>query len=253
MAGNETKQPARRRGGGRRGSQHAVNQRVRAIAGWMIVGKRTSEIYRLVVEHAEKERRDRATARETRARLEREHADASAAVAEGETPPPAPALPALPPVVWGDGKPPSERMIDYYIRKARQEFEKDGTTLSKSATAILGQTWARMNQLYARALHDKKYHVCVRVLELTTEIFGLKGAIKIQFLTEPQPDADETPTPESNMTEQQLVDEWRRLARVALMRAKGGTIVDVTPPHVPPPKMLGDGNGTNGVNGKPHN
>jgi len=294
MPDRDTKQRRAKRPHGHRKTKAVVSLRVNAVYGWLVVGKRTSEIYRLVAEAQRREQRQRDAARSIAAVAKQKAADAKRA---GKLPPPDASAPAgpepttsagdsahsaarrtipidtsietgtsaaasespevrMPPLVWGDGNPPSNRMIDHYIAKAKSLMEDEGRELSKSAVAVLGWTWARMNSLYSIALKEKKLTVCVRLLELAVDVFGLRGAIRLQFAP-PGSDApvdDPSNAPESRMTEDQLKAEWLTIARAALARMNPnagvplvGEIKQIGPAQPLPPNENGNSRGSNGT------
>lgn len=158
-----------RKAGEYRVSQAIRDKRLIAIAGWMAQGLRTKQIHAAVADAGRFEREHRAEYREA-LRLYQE----AAARGDDMTTRPMPSPPAL---VWGELDPPvSTRQVDYYIRTARQNFRDDGRELSNEAAEVLGVTWHRLNDLYRRALDDKRYAVCERLIGRIVDIFGLRAA-----------------------------------------------------------------------------
>lgn len=252
MADRNTKKPKEPRRRGSRKTKAVVELRVRQVYSWLVAGRRTHEIYRLVSEAQRREVMKRAEARVKIAAAEREQAEQTAAgtVVTVE-------LPELPPLVWGEQDPPGDRQIDHYIAKAKTLMEGEGRELSKSAIAVLGWTWARMNALYNRALKDGKLTVCVRLLEIAVDVFGLSGAIKPNFIvpgdstTESGKPDNPSTAPESTYTLEQLEHEWMTLGRMAIARSmrngssappSGQQIKQIAPPH-----ENGNSNGSNGT------
>lgn len=223
---DDTKKPTRAENTRvQRVTKDVIEKRVRAVGEWLVQGHRARRIYLLVSEATKLERERRQTAR-------------------AKSPPEPP-----PPFVWGDIDPPcSTRMIDVYVRKARDKFEAEGRELSKKGVEVLGITWARSNDLYWRALAAERYATCRMILRDQMEMFGLIGAIKVQ-LVEPGTASgagapDTSHLPETSMTVEQINAEYRALIEIGLLRARqnGGTMHKVA--HALGPGEPVNGNGT---------
>jgi hypothetical protein len=196
---NEESKGALTRSRGVRVSKAVLDKRVGVVANWLIQGHRNRTIYALVSESTKKEAERRATALK-------------------ESKP-------LPPFVWGDHDPPcSTHMIDEYIRKARVKFELTGRELTKKGVEVLGMTWERSNDLYWRALNEKRYGTCRMILRDQMEMFGLIGAIKVQLVAPGEGSGAESPDtshlPETEHTEEQLASAWRELLSMGLARVR---------------------------------
>lgn len=180
---------------GHRVSNAVVDKRVSIIAGWLIQGHRNRTIWGLVSESTKLEAKRRADAT----------ADKPA-----------------PPFVWGDIDPPcSNKQIDRYIARARKEFEITGRQLPKQAAEALGTLWERSNDLYWRALADKRYSACAKILRDQLELFGLVGAIKFQLVDAPAAgDVEPSNVPETEHTEAQLAAQLRELVALGIARVR---------------------------------
>jgi hypothetical protein len=86
----------------------------------------------------------------------------------------------------------------------------------------MGTQWARINMLFHAALKRERYHVCARLIEHTSTLFGLNGAVKLQLLlgdakAEPLDDR-----PVASQTEAGALYEMRALLQAAMRRARAG-------------------------------
>jgi hypothetical protein len=204
-----------------------VERRLRAITRWLVDGHRPYRIFALVTEAAKLERKHR---------LEALAAN----------------LP-VPPFVWDSTPPVSPRTVERYMAKVRAVFETEGRELPKKGAEVAGLTWARSNDLYNRALSEKRYATCRMILRDQMEMFGLIGAIKFQLVPPGEasigPEPDTTHLPESQWTEEQLNRGLADLLQLGLVRVRGQAVTSggVLPGVA---KALGDGtNGANGTNG----
>lgn len=131
----------------------------------------------------------------------------------------------VPPYVWDADPLPSERTLKRYMARVREEFEREGRELPKRVAEVAALTWARSNDLYQKALVDKKYTTCRMILRDQMEMFGLIGAIKGQLVplgdAAPVPDVDTTHLPESQWTEEQLNRGMAELLNIGLLRIRG--------------------------------
>jgi hypothetical protein len=179
----------------RRVSQLARAQRIDAVYRLLVGGSKTSAILQAVAVAQRREAENRAAAR-----------------ANGE---------AEPPYVWGDDGPPSDRQVAYYIAQAREQFATEGRELTHAGAQLIGLQAARLNDLYARAIAEKRYSVCERIIRLSAELFGLFGAVRVQLnLSDertPQADAD---LPETGMTEEQMQNAWASIVLTAVKRLR---------------------------------
>lgn len=173
-----------------------IDKRVSIVSGWLIQGHRFGVICQLAAEAAKKE------------------TEARTAAATAKTAPPA--------YVWGVAAP-SERTLERYLASARAGFEAEGRELTRKGVEVLGLTWQRSNDLYWRALAEKRYATCRMILRDQMEMFGLIGAIKVQLVDKGTADGVEPDTshlPETEHTEEQLNRQWRELLVVGLARVR---------------------------------
>jgi hypothetical protein len=124
--------------------------------------------------------------------------------------------------VWGVGDPPATRTVMRYMAIARKSLEKTGRKLPTMGEQIMGTQWARINMLFHAALKRERYHVCARLIEHTSTLFGLNGAVKLQLLlgdakAEPLDDR-----PVASQTEAGALYEMRALLQAAMRRARAG-------------------------------
>lgn len=196
----EPKKTVARVGRKPRVSKDVMEHRVNAVYGWLVAGQRGARIYAAILAAAKFERERRA----------------EALAAE----PPK----ARPRFVWGDDNPPcGPRTAENYIAKAKERLELEGRELPKQGAQVLGLTWARLNDLYGRALADKRYTVCRQLIRDGAEIFGLVGAIKFQFVdpgasTGAPAGGDTSHLGESEYTTDQLERAWQELMTEAVTR-----------------------------------
>lgn len=127
-----------------------------------------------------------------------------------------------PPVVWGDDPLPSVRQLNTYIQSAKKLIAVEGRELSKQAEYVLGSQYARILDVYSRALADKKYHAALRAIEQISRLFGLEGAIKLQILPPQEGDdsAKQTPRRVSELTPESAFSALQQLMTTALARAQ---------------------------------
>jgi hypothetical protein len=120
--------------------------------------------------------------------------------------------------VWGTGEPVPPRTVERYIHLAKRRLEKHGRTLPTLGEQIMGTQWARINMVFYEALKRERYHVCARMIEHTTALFQLAGAIKVQILPGDTPPEQPDNRPVATMTEASAVWEMREMLRVAMNR-----------------------------------
>lgn len=190
-----TEEPAQPRKHTPRVTKAVGEKRVTLVAGWLIQGHRRATIVQLASEAAKKEAETRTEAIKARK--------------------------PGPPFVWGDDVPPCTAwQIDRYIASAKRQFEAEGRELTKRGVEVLGLTWQRSNDLYWRALAEKRYATCRMILRDQMEMFGLVGAIKVQLVDKGTAGDELDTLPETEHTEEQLNSQWRELLAVGLARVR---------------------------------
>jgi hypothetical protein len=183
-------------------TQSQVSLRVQQVYSFLRDGQRTQDIYKLCAIQREREIKARADWRNgsTDARGVR--------IAE-------------PINAWGDDEMPKTRQLDEYIRKAKLLIAAEGRELSKKGELVLGTTFARINDLYARALADKKYHACARLIEISIRLFGLDKAVAVQLLPDvPNEGKATTAQKVAAMTPESAFFALSEIASRALARAR---------------------------------
>lgn len=187
-----------------RPTQVQVSLRVAQIYAFLRDGQRTSEIYKLV-----------AKMREIELKQKEDHEKGGLDRAGVRVPEPL--------VIWGNAPVPSTRTVDYYIAKAKEKIAEDGRELSKQGEYVLGAQYARVLDVYARALSDKKYHAALRAIEIVNRMFGLEGVVKVQLL--PPTDGEQqssvkTPQKVAEMTPESAFIALNDMMSRALARAQ---------------------------------
>lgn len=167
---------------GKRPGQTAIEQRVSYVASLYLRGYPTRDIYGKCQQAAEKE-----------------HAARAAWIAAGS---PADSEPTR---VWDAGVPTS-RTVDGYIKRAKGEYVRAAQEARGAPAAIVGQIIARNNLIFKRAIKTDNLAAAVRCNETLLDIFGLKGAIKLEVFGPaggPIPvEATHTERPTASTTEQ---------------------------------------------------
>lgn len=186
------RQPPRNTGG--RTPDYIVEQRVSRVSFWMQQGHRTSAIYRLAAKEHRLELAAFAAAKKARKKADE-----------------------YPPLVWAtEDLPVGNRTIDAYIAKAKEQFEHSGRALSKDVATQFGVIMARLNDLYARALTEKRLSVAERLVRLHAELFAIAGSIRPSWI-----DAGDKPVediPEVTRTEEAAERDLRDMVDVVMRR-----------------------------------
>lgn len=186
---------ARERGGDRI-KDDLFRARVDDIRSCIVAGMRNAQIYTVVARQPAK---NRAALQKAKARQQAVLPDTS---------------------LWGTGASCPRRTIERYIQRARKQLAHQGRQLPSMGEQIMGTQWARINTLFHLALQRERYHVCARLIEHTSALFGLTGAIKIQFLPQgatPAPAPDTRPA--ASTTEQTALWEMRQMLKNAMQRS----------------------------------
>lgn len=190
--------------------RHVRDARVRTVLGWMLAGRRTTAIYALV---------ERQFARELAARKKAERERAAARAADT----PADEWPELPAVLWSQHpKPPSERAIDDYIKRARELMRAEASELPKQAVAMMGIWMGQWNDTFHRAIKSGDVAAQARLLQIKADVFGYSGAVRVQ-LDDPGASPSGIPTkdaPETPLTAETAASEINRLAARAVTLAR---------------------------------
>jgi hypothetical protein len=189
--------------GAYRASQSQVSLRVQQIYAFLRDGQRTSEIYKLCARMREIEQQQRLAWRS--GKLDKA------------------GVPVVEPLnVWGETPLPSTRTLDDYIKKAKKQIAEDGRELAKKGEYVLGAQYARILDVYSRALTDKKYHAALRAIEVLNRMFGLEGVVKVQLLPPTEGEsAGKTPVQRiAEMTPESAFLELQTIVSRALARAK---------------------------------
>ena len=104
---------------------------------------------------------------------------------------------------------------------AREQFAEEGRELTHAGAQLMGLQAARLNDLYGRALAEKRYSVCERLIRLSAELFGLFGALRVQLnVTGETAAVAERDLPETSMTEDQLKNAWTTILLNAVKRVR---------------------------------
>jgi hypothetical protein len=216
----------------------------------IIAGNRNARIIRLCAEAQRVEQRQRAAWQAHVAKHRQDH--------DTTTPVPVPfvmddgtKLTSAPPLVWGV-TPPAPRTVEKYIAKARAQLAHEGGVLAMrdAQKEALGLAWARINDLYGRALAKEKYTTCERLIRLTCDLFGVMGAIKFTLSLPTGDDAVDLPV--ASQSPEAAAQELAAMLANARERAlKSGDQRAVSAlAWLPMPKTNGahtNGGGTNGA------
>lgn len=201
----------------------------------LVVAKRVSAVYQLYIDGNQRPEMLAAVAKQQK----EEAAEREAARAKGKK---------LPPFVWGD-EPLPARTFRYYVAKAKQRLKNEGVQLLAPGQGdfIIGKNFARMDDVYQKALEEKRYEVCRKIIRDQLELCSLFGKITVSLSAlDQQPDEEETDEDESaepGQAERTLEENARETA--ALLneaRFRRG----MKPLDLSPLQLLPTSTGTNG-------